>query len=138
MISISTEIQIFNIGLCWWKALFFYAIYCNKFKKKKLELKHLLLVYTEKAPVVQNILCHFIERAIIMKTLLKQWDLPATDGTQEKFFNRCFPHQTDTYPSLIIMILKMHYLIQQSTPLHQSHLKKNHYVNRFFLLHSSW
>lgn len=38
---------------------------------KKLELKHLLLVYTEKTTVVQNILCHFIDRAI-MKSLLKQ------------------------------------------------------------------
>lgn len=38
---------------------------------KKLELKRLLLVYIEKTPAVQNILCHFIDRAI-MKTLLKQ------------------------------------------------------------------
>lgn len=38
---------------------------------EKLELKRLLLVYTEKTPVAQNMLCHFIDRAII-KTLLKQ------------------------------------------------------------------
>lgn len=59
-----------------------------------------------------------------MKTLLRQQHSPTTDETQEKFLNRCFLHQKDTLPSLITMILRIHDLIQWSTPLQQSHKKQ--------------
>lgn len=48
MISINTEIEIFNIGLCRCKALYYFMQYIVTTFNKKLELKCLLLVYTEK------------------------------------------------------------------------------------------
>lgn len=97
MISISTEIEIFNIGLCRWKALDCFMQYIVTTFNKKLELKiSVTSLHWEDTSGTKHIMPFY--RQTIMKTLLKQWDLPATYETQEKFFNRCFPHQTDTYP----------------------------------------